>query len=490
MFSAQVLPLEHRMLLTSFNVSNPITYYADFVGSTASVGPDGYEDIALNLSGLPNATISSIRITANTTSGKMNWAYGNNTTGLPYAEFVRSDYNSTACSSYPAKVDLSNYTTASIYLSSIQSTIFNNFTVYLEGSYANNSYYYEPVNLPLTSNNNYTAFSPYSRGSVANTPLYGGSATFDSNQVTPANANATTSILSGDIHISATLPAGFVYGNLTSVSLSDGTNSLKGPGDANSLLTGSTIWSDNSSFGAYGLIKQASSNSSTTFDLYAPPIRNEAGACMTLTMVLNNGTGPKTYFTQFSGQTVDVTKYNKTNNLTWYNNNTTAWNLLPSTSNLNNVTYSNGTQNASLASLLTNETLGTDHFYLNAGNYYIDANQPLVFSRPLWLDGSPNANIIFKANSLINSNAITQYDSLVQIISNHVMLSNFNLSFANPVYFSSGTAISINRGRNSPNEHIVDVTLSNLTLTGPAPTGANWTLQNDFSKIMPAGRST
>lgn len=56
LFSAQVLPLEQRMLLTSFNVSNPITYYADFVGSTASVGPDGYEDIALNLSGLPNTT--------------------------------------------------------------------------------------------------------------------------------------------------------------------------------------------------------------------------------------------------------------------------------------------------------------------------------------------------------------------------------------------------------------------------------------------------
>ena len=298
------------------------TTNADFVGSAASVGPDGYKDIKLNLSNLPDVTISSIRITANTLSGDMNWAYGNNTSGLPYAEFIRSVYNSTACSSYPATVDLSNYTGASIYLSSPQNATFNKFSVYLEGHSANNSYYSDLASCIPTSNNSYIAFSPSSRGSVTNTPIYGGSATFDSNQVTPANANATTSILSGDIHISATLPAGFVYGNLTSVSLSDGTNSLKGPGDANSLLTGSTIWSDNSSFGAYGLIKQASSNSSTTFDLYAPPIRNEAGACMTLTMVLNNGTGPKTYFTQFGGQTVDVTKYNKTNNLTWYNNST------------------------------------------------------------------------------------------------------------------------------------------------------------------------
>ena len=486
-FTSQIESLEKRMLLTTF-ANIPISFNSDFVGSTASVGPDGYKDIGLNLSGIPNVTISSIRITANTSVGDLNWAYGNNTNGLPYAEFVRSVYNSTTGVPYPSTVDLSNFTDATIYISPLKTATFNNFTVYLEGKYAaNGSLYSEPVNYPMPTNSNYLALDPFTRAAVSNIPLSGGNATFDTNQVTPANS--TTTVFSGDIHISATLPSGYVYGNMTSVSLSDSTNSLTGPGNANNLLTGSTIWSDNTSFNAYSLIRQASSNSSTTFDLYAPPIRNEAGACMTLTMVLNNGTGPKTYFTQFSGQTVDVTKYNKTNNLTWYNNNTTAWNLLPSTSNLNNVTYSNGTQNASLASLLTNETLGTDHFYLNAGNYYIDANQPLVFSRPLWLDGSPNANIIFNANSLITGNSLTQCGSLVQINSNHVMLSNINLSFSNPVHFSNGTAISINKGKTSPGQRIVDVTLSNLTITGPASTADDWANQTNLTNIMPAGRN-
>lgn len=297
----QIESLEQRMLLTRFS-DTPITTNVDFVGASCSVGPDGFKDIGLNLTYLPNIAISSIKITANTSVGDLNWAYGNNTKGLPYAEFVRSVYNSTPGVPYPSTIDLSNFIDATIYISPLKTATFNNFTVYLEGKYAaNGSPYSESVNYPMPNNSNYLALDPLSRVAVSNIPLSGGSATFDSNQVTPANANATTSILSGDIHISATLPAGFVYGNLTSVSLSDGTNSLKGPGDANSLSSGSSIWSDNSSFGAYGLIKQASSNSSTTFDLYAPPIRNEAGACMTLTMVLNNGTGPKTYFTQFSG---------------------------------------------------------------------------------------------------------------------------------------------------------------------------------------------
>ena len=300
-FTSQIETLEKRMLLTTF-ANIPISFNSDFVGSTASVGPDGYKDIGLNLSNLPNVTISSIKITANTSEGNLNWVYGNNTNGLPYAEFVRSVYDSGSGVIWPSTVDLSNYTTASIFISPLKTATFNNFTVYLEGNYAaNGSFYSEPVNYPMPANSNYIALDPFSRAAVSNIPLSGGSASFDANQVTPANANATTSILSGDIHISATLPAGFVYGNLTSVSLSDSTNSLTGPGNANNLLTGSTIWSDNTSFNAYSLIRQASSNSSTTFDLYAPPIRNEAGACMTLTMVLNNGTGPKTYFTQFSG---------------------------------------------------------------------------------------------------------------------------------------------------------------------------------------------
>ena len=215
---------------------------------------------------------------------------------------------------------------------------------------------------------------------------------------------------------------------------------------------------------------------------------------MTLTMVLNNGTGPKTYFTQFGGQTVDVTKYNKTSGSAWYNNNTSVLSLYPYSGSSAYVCYteSNVSHVASLASLLSSPTY--DHFYLNTGNYSIDygsnSTPALSIDKPLWLDGATNAKLIVTANSLANTTLLVPYESAIKIRSNHVLLSNFSLSFANPVYFSSGTAISINTGRNSPGEHIVDVTLSNLTLTGPAPTGANWTLQNDFSKIMPAGRSS
>jgi len=178
------------MLLTRF-ADSPITTNVDFIG-TSSVGPDGYKDIGLNLTSLPNVTISSIRITANTSVGDLNWAYGNNTTGLPYAEFVRSVYNSTTGVPYPSSVDLSNFTDATIYISPLKTATFNNFTVYLEGKYAaNGSLYSEPVNYPMPTNSNYLALAPLSRVAVSNIPLSGGNATFDTNQVTPANSTTT-----------------------------------------------------------------------------------------------------------------------------------------------------------------------------------------------------------------------------------------------------------------------------------------------------------
>ena len=69
-FNSRFEPLEPRVLLAGF-ANIPISISSDFVGTTSSVGPDGYSDIGLNLNGLQNKTVTYIRVNAITTAGNL-----------------------------------------------------------------------------------------------------------------------------------------------------------------------------------------------------------------------------------------------------------------------------------------------------------------------------------------------------------------------------------------------------------------------------------
>lgn len=171
--------LEKRMLLAAFT-SNPITFNSDFVGSTASVGPDGYTDIGLKIEGLKNYSINSIRGTANTSAGDLNWAYGDLKNGLPYAEFIRSDYTP-SCGTFPYRADYNQINTGTIYISPLTNSHYNNITVQLNlHNDLNNTNYSE--NLTFSPNYSWSPTTVFTGRSVTNLPVYGGSATFDPNQ--------------------------------------------------------------------------------------------------------------------------------------------------------------------------------------------------------------------------------------------------------------------------------------------------------------------
>ena len=220
--------------------------------------------------------------------------------------------------------------------------------------------------------------------------------------------------------------------------------------------------------------------SSGVADLTFPPIRNENGSTMTLRYVVKDSSNNlHSYFTQFIGGQTDVTLIGTT-----YNHNASVVDVSPASID-NYVTYtdpvSGHSETALLQTLLTDTTGEFDRIYLEAGTYTIDysttspTSPALTISRPIQLDGSPNAILSFTANSTppsSTSQGETDYGDAIAISSSHVTLSNFQVRFPNQVYFNSGTAIGVSPPSASGKTitpQLVDVNFQNLNVQGSAP---------------------
>ena len=91
-FVPRLRHLESRRLLaigiTSITQAASYIAYTDFVGNGPSVGPDNIPDIDVKVSGINLAGLDHVEVSANGTTGTINWASGINPSGWANAEVV------------------------------------------------------------------------------------------------------------------------------------------------------------------------------------------------------------------------------------------------------------------------------------------------------------------------------------------------------------------------------------------------------------------
>jgi hypothetical protein len=291
----------------------------DFVGPSASMGPDGNTDIHFELRGLAAVAISAVQVTAYYTdaSSPQNWLYGsvptplpiiNNPTALPSAILNRFSSSLPQDPNYPKSLSDTN-TTADLYINPI---VANKQISYFQVkiTYATNPLTTETINSGSQTSLSTTNITASHSDGTTLTTTAGGSATFQSQyaaDVAPGTSgwvNGTPK--QGDIRITLdTLPSGVTFANIVGLSLSDGVGGHFGSGDVNTPNQGSAIWSSTSGTGLRLSYKQAAGGSGYIADIAVPPIRNEDGASMTLRI----DTSSQTYYdSQFTGKSVNLIK--------------------------------------------------------------------------------------------------------------------------------------------------------------------------------------
>lgn len=300
------LLLEHleirQLLAVSILTGNQsIKQEGDFTGSSSSVGPDGYKDIKIEVSGLAQKQVKSAMVTGVRSGGNAVWQYGENKPGYGYAEFLR--VTSTGDSNWPKSIDDESQGTAKIYINppggtnaitSIKVKIY-----YTDGS--------EEPEVSMTDlPSDLHSLNLESRTSLTNVPtLRQNAAEFQTNQF---YGTETSSVKKGDIQIKLnSLPDGKLFSNIQEMYLDDGSGAAYGEALNGTLSYGGAVWSSTYGRGAYRL---SYSNQTSYMDIYAQPIRNELGATMTLVVKFTDNSS---FYTQFPGKTVDVTFAGRTN---------------------------------------------------------------------------------------------------------------------------------------------------------------------------------
>jgi hypothetical protein len=369
----------------------------DLTGPSPDVGPDGVQDVDLALGNL-NAKTAVSAITVSTPSG-LGWAFGTNPNLLWNAELVRSTAD-------PSRADL-----------------FFNPVAGLAGQ-----------TMTVTIN--------YADGSIDQTTLTAGAADPSLRMPPPVptvvswpglgstwlGQDGQDPTAMGQVHVALTgLPAGRT---VVSAALSD---------DAHALWAYSAARTPNPN--AMPLTLVPSSSVAGAADLFFQPQRNEAGATLTLTLVLDDGT---TLAAHIAGGASDPGR------------------IAPQPAK----TSIDAKPGDDLSALV--EQYGTIH--LTAGTYNL--SQPLVLDRPVTITADPGTTLLFSQPA-----GDAGWNAAIVIECGHTTLQGFAVRFAGPVQWAapsaSGPSVigSADNYDGGPRTPLVGLTFSHLDLQSPPPVG-------------------
>ncbi len=374
----------------------------DWTGPTASVGPDGFQDVHLALANLSSTlSVQSVILTA---SGGGQWAFGTNPSLLPDAELFPSG-------SDPTKADL--------YFS--PTTDLAGQTLTLTVTYSNGK---SDATQILAGTTNPTLAMPSQPAVVVNFGVISAQWIGQDGQ----NLNGP-----GDVHVGVTgIPANRT---VVAAQLTDGTRTYWNF-DPSGILTASY---------ASPMAFQTVAGDATSANLDFPPTRNESQATMTLRLVLDDGTN---LVTTFAGGFAD-----------------------PGLRTPNIAASSIVAHPGDDLNLLAN-SYGTVH--LSAGTYNLSA--PLVLDNPVTITADPGTTLLFTQPA-----GATPWTAAIKINAGHTTLNGFAVRFAGPVQWNwnvsyspavIGTSDNLDP-TNLQNQLKVDVTLTHLDLQSP-PAASTW----------------
>lgn len=371
----------------------------DLTGPTPAVGPDGYQDVHLALSGL-SADLPIVSATLDGPNGQ-SWSFGLNHEGNANAELVRNPAD-------PSKADL--------YFSPL---------VNLNG---------QPLSLTVV----------YSTNQTDHTTLTGGSDNPTLAMPSPSSISIDWNAIQASWAGQDPAPPGLARVNVSGIpagrsivaaALVDGVAgswSYQAAGVSN-------FYADPA---AAPLAVQ--STSPTTSVLAFAPERSEAGATLTLRILLDDGS---TLATRFAGASADP-------------------GLTAPRPNSNSIVAD---PSSNLQSLV--DTYGTVR--LSSGTYAL--SQPLILNHPVTIVGDPGATLMFNQAS-----GSAPWSAAIKINAGHTTLEGFAVRFASPVVWASnvndgpaviGTTDNLDPGPNLPKP---DLLLQNLDVQSPPVPSGSW----------------
>ena len=420
----------------------------DLTGPTAAPGPDGTQDLHIQVTGLPSSsTVSAVTITgpapSQTYPSGFSWTYG--------ITDPSGAVNPTAGASVQVLME-SSTTAADVYFSPIVQQI-NSRGQISDATLPSNSSLAVTVTYDGGQTANYT-FTGSQTGATDPAPVDVAptlpALSYPTNTATFVPQNTTT----GDASITLTgLPGGST--TLTNVVLSD---------------EAGLAWEDPESYGRYELgLSIAYQDNNTQATITFPPYRDEAGSTMTLSYQLSSGSTE--YVEDIAVPSSDHT-YRSLLYPGTYPISSTPLMLSPGGSE-NLVTYTNSSDQkvtVDIQTLLNDAVSGTyNNFEFTAGTYQID--EVLDLQAPMILQGvGSSADVEFMFSSTSQNPSSTGLYGAINIRSSHVTLENFAISFGQSSVDlgptnEPGTAGIIDAfDVNAYQQALVDVNVTGLTI--------------------------